>query len=57
MPPEDGSALAGAIGALAADGEQRRRFGRSGLAYVTQHYDRAEVSSAIQRRIAALSCT
>jgi len=57
VPPEDGSALAGAIGALAADGEQRRRFGRRGLAYVTEHYDRAEVSSAISRRIAALSCT
>lgn len=52
---EDGQGLAAAISSLAADLPLCRSLADSGLAYVTQHYDRANVVADISRRIAALS--
>jgi glycosyltransferase involved in cell wall biosynthesis len=52
---EDGQALAAAISSLAADPPLCRSLASSGLAYVTEHYDRANVVADISRRIAALS--
>jgi glycosyltransferase involved in cell wall biosynthesis len=55
VPPEDGIALAGAIGELSDDAARLQRFAQSGLAYVTRHYDRANVVADISARVASLS--
>ncbi len=40
VPPEDSTALAGAIGALAADPARRAAMGRQGRCYVEKYFDR-----------------
>jgi glycosyltransferase involved in cell wall biosynthesis len=55
VPPEDGGALARAIGELAADRTRGEALGRSGMAYVRANYDRARVVSDIVQRVSALS--
>jgi colanic acid biosynthesis glycosyl transferase WcaI len=55
VPPENGSALASAIGELAADPVQCEELGRNGMSYVRANYDRANVVSDVVRRIGSLS--
>jgi glycosyltransferase involved in cell wall biosynthesis len=55
VDPEDGAALADAISSLARDSSRRANLARSGLAFVTRHYDRATVVADISLRIATLS--
>lgn len=47
VPPGDPAALAGAIGALVADGALRARLGDSARRYVLAHLDRAQCARAI----------
>ena len=44
IEPEDPAALVGAILELKADPERRTRMGEQGRAYVTAHYDRAQLA-------------
>jgi glycosyltransferase involved in cell wall biosynthesis len=44
VPPEDSTALAGAIAALAADPRRRQAMGRAGRDFVARNYDRAALA-------------
>jgi glycosyltransferase involved in cell wall biosynthesis len=54
VPPEDGAALAAAVGRLAADPAEAARMGRSGLDYVRAHYDRRELAARFVATVESL---
>ena len=49
VPPEDASALADAIGALAADPARRAAMGQQGRAYVERFFDRDELAKEYRK--------
>jgi hypothetical protein len=44
VPPGDGAALAGGIGALAGDPARRAAMGRQGRCYVEKYFDRGTLA-------------